>query len=285
MHYKKTRAMDKEGIILKLKDLSIGYSSRKNDRVVMRGIQASLSAGELTSLIGANGAGKSTLIRTLAGFLPPLSGEMLLASGKRNAGESDASSAFRSITDFKPSEFARQISVVLTEKPDVGNLRVEEIVGMGRSPYTNLWGKLAKADELVVEEVLSQVGISALSHRQFHTLSDGERQKVMIAKALAQQTPVVLLDEPTAFLDFPSKVEILLLLRRLAHKLGKTFFLSTHDLELALQLSDKLWVMNEGTLETGTPRQMADSGLLSRFIDRDDIRLDAKTLRIEVVAQ
>lgn len=275
--------MGKEGIILKLKDLSIGYSSRKNDRVVMRGIQASLSMGELTSLIGANGAGKSTLIRTLAGFLAPLSGEILLASGNRNEEERGADSVFRSLVDFKPSELARQISVVLTEKPDVGNLRVEEVVGMGRSPYTNLWGKLAKEDEQVVEEVLSQVGISALSHRLFHTLSDGERQKVMIAKALAQQTSIVLLDEPTAFLDFPSKVEILLLLRRLAHKLGKTFFLSTHDMELALQLSDKLWVMTEDRLETGTPRQMADSGLLSRFIDRDDIRLDAKTLRIEVI--
>lgn len=274
--------MSKEVIILK--DLSIGYSSRKNNHVVMDGIQASLSTGELTCLIGANGAGKSTLIRTLAGFLSPLSGKMLLASCQSSE-ESDSPSPYRSITDLKPSELARQIAVVLTEKPDVGNLKVEEVVGMGRSPYTNLWGNLSKVDEQIVEEVLSQVGISALSHRLFHTLSDGERQKVMIAKALAQQTPVVLLDEPTAFLDFPSKVEILLLLRKLAHELGKTFFLSTHDLELALQLSDKLWVMNEGRLETGTPRQMADSGLLSRFIDRDDIHLDVNTLRIEVIAR
>lgn len=189
------------------------------------------------------------------------------------------------MADCTPRELARRIGVVLTDKPDVVAMRVGEMLGIARSPYTNFWGRLSRLDKAVVEDSLAQVGIRDFGERWFHTLSDGEKQKVMIAKALAQQTDIILLDEPTAFLDYPSKVEVLLLLRRLAHELHKTILLSTHDLELALQLADKLWLMGgekNGQLAVGTPRQLADNGLLSRFIDRDGIRLDAASLRIHV---
>ena len=139
---------------------------------------------------------------------------------------------------------ARQISIVLTQKPDVQNLTVEEIVGLGRSPYTGFFGKLHANDQQIVDESITAVGIEKLKNRMIQTLSDGERQKVMIAKALAQQTPVIFLDEPTAFLDFSSKVETFQLLQRMAHEMGKLVLLSTHDLELAVRFSDTLLQVN-----------------------------------------
>lgn len=258
-----------------LNKVSIGYASKHHRRVVAEDMNASLLAGELTCLLGANGAGKSTLLRTLAGFQPVLEGDCLLSH--------------RPIGDFSPRELAQKIAVVLTGKPDVSAMKVEEMLGIARLPYTNFWGNLSPKDKTAVEESLAQVGIHELRERWFHTLSDGEKQKVMIAKALAQQTDIILLDEPTAFLDYPSKVEMMLTLRSLAHDLHKTILLSTHDLELSLQLADKIWLMEEEEenkkcqLVVGTPRQLADDGLLSRFIDRDGIKFDAATLRINVV--
>lgn len=264
----------KETVILE--NLSIGYQSAKQCRVVAKAINASLYAGELTCLIGSNGVGKSTLLRTLSGFQKPLDGKVVPFS------------------DFTPRQLARHVSVVLTDKPDVTNLTVEELVGIGRSPYTGFWGTLSAEDKAVADEAIGQVGIGHLCGLMIHTLSDGERQKVMIAKALAQQTPVVFLDEPTAFLDFPSKVETLQMLRRLAHDLGKTIFLSTHDVELALQLADRLWLMEKtevgatsgkeasATLKVGTPRELADDGSLSRFVSRPGIGFDPASLTIRV---
>jgi iron complex transport system ATP-binding protein len=172
--------------------------------------------------------------------------------------------------------------VVLTEKPDVRNMTVAEMVGMGRQPYTGFWGTLTGEDRQVVQDSMQQVGIEWLANRRIDTLSDGERQKVMTAKALAQQTPVIFLDEPTAFLDFPSKVEMMQLLRRLAQQMQKTVFMSTHDLELALQLADTVWLMEKDALSVGTPRQLADSGVLARFVERDGIRFDAASLSVRV---
>ena len=145
---------------------------------------------------------------------------------------------------------ARQISIVLTQKPDVQNLTVEEIVGLGRSPYTGFFGKLHANDQQIVDESITAVGIEKLKNRMIQTLSDGERQKVMIAKALTQQTPIIFLDEPTAFLDFSSKVETFQLLQRMAHEMGKLVLLSTHDLELAVRFSDTLLQVNGDGLRT-----------------------------------
>ena len=190
-----------------LQDLSIGYLAKGNQKVVASGLCASIESGKLTCLLGQNGIGKSTLLRTLSAFQPPLSGDILLNT---------ASTEQRSLTHLSDRELSRLIGVVLTEKPDVQNLTAREMVGMGRSPYTGFWGTLTDDDQKIVDDVLRLVGIEVLQDRMVQTLSDGERQKVMIAKALAQQTPVIYLDEPTAFLDFPSNVEIMQLLRRLA---------------------------------------------------------------------
>lgn len=216
-----------------LSHLSVGY---KVGHAVVSDINLTLQSGKLASLIGANGVGKSTLLKTLTGFLPKLEGSLLL-DGK-------------DICEFSQRALARQISIVLTQKPDVQNLTVEEIVGLGRSPYTGFFGKLHANDQQIVDESIIAVGIEKLKNRMIQTLSDGERQKVMIAKALAQQTPVIFLDEPTAFLDFSSKVETFQLLQRMAHEMGKLVLLSTHDLELAVRFSDTLLQVNGDGLRT-----------------------------------
>jgi iron complex transport system ATP-binding protein len=173
--------------------------------------------------------------------------------------------------------------VVLTEKPDVRNMTVRELVSLGRSPYTGFWGTYSKDDLQIVDEAIEMVGIEALSKRMVHTLSDGERQKVMIAKALAQQTPVIYLDEPTAFLDYPSKVEVLQLLSRISREAGKVIFLSTHDVELALQMADTIWLMTSGeAMAIGSPKMLAEQGALSRFIERDGIKFDKESMAIKV---
>lgn len=216
-----------------LSHLSVGY---KVGHAVVSDINLTLQSGKLASLIGANGVGKSTLLKTLTGFLPKLEGSLLL-DGK-------------DISEFSQRALARQISIVLTQKPEVQNLTVEEIVGLGRSPYTGFFGKLHANDQQIVDESITAVGIEKLKNRMIQTLSDGERQKVMIAKALAQQTPVIFLDEPTAFLDFSSKVETFQLLQRMAHEMGKLVLLSTHDLELAVRFSDTLLQVNGDGLRT-----------------------------------
>ena len=214
---------------IRLTGLSIGYRGKHSVKCVADGISQAIHSGELTCLLGENGAGKSTLLRTLSGFLSPLAGEISILG--------------RPLSSYKERELATVIGVVLTEKNNLQNMTVRELVGMGRSPYTGFWGRLSADDRRKVDDALSLVGIAALSDRMVQTLSDGERQKVMIAKALAQETPIIFLDEPTAFLDYPSKVEILHLLHRLSREMHKTIFLSTHDLELALQIADRLWLM------------------------------------------
>ena len=253
-----------------LQNLSIGYATKDNRKVVANSMSAAVQSGQLTCLLGRNGVGKSTLLRTLSAFQPPLSGDILITS------------EHRPLRDYSDSQLSRIIGVVLTEKPEVRNMTVDEMVGMGRSPYTGFWGALSADDKQKVGEAIRLVGISDLQHRMVHTLSDGERQKVMIAKTLAQQTPIIYLDEPTAFLDFPSKVEIMQLLRRLAHDEQKTILLSTHDVELSLQLADCIWLMDGQQLHVGTPHQLAAAGVLHRFIERSGIAFDAATLTIRV---
>ena len=239
-----------------IENLSIGYPGKSDVKVVADGICAGINSGELTCLLGANGVGKSTLLRTLSAFQPKLGGEIRI-QGKE-------------IESYTDKQLSRVISVVLTEKCDIRNMSVTELIGLGRSPYTGFWGTLTKEDRQVVER--------AVAHRMVHTLSDGERQKVMIAKALAQETPVIYLDEPTAFLDFPSKVEMMQLLHHLSRQTDKTIFLSTHDLELALQIADKIWLMDKANGVTiGTPEDLALNGSLSSFFARKGIVFDLET--------
>lgn len=251
-------------VSIHLDKLTIGYRAKGGVRTVAEEITADLNEGELTCLIGTNGVGKSTLLRTLSAFQPKLSGEIRMEG--------------RELESYTDKELSRLISVVLTEKTDLTNMEVYELVGLGRSPYTGFWGTLGEEDRRIVDKAIELVGVVPLARRMVHTLSDGERQKVMIAKALAQETPVIYLDEPTAFLDFPSKVEMMQLLRTLSRKTSKTIFLSTHDLELALQISDKIWLMDrEKGVITGTPEDLSISGELSGFFGEREIQFDRMT--------
>lgn len=202
--------------------LTVGYRGHR----VVEDISLSLPCGRLVCLLGPNGAGKSTLLRTLCGFQPPIAGTVTISGSD--------------ITTMSAAEVARLVSVVLTDRPLTPSLTAAEMVGMGRAPYTGFWGRLSDDDRRLVSEAMQTVGIDSLATRRMGQLSDGELQKVMIAKALAQHTPVIVLDEPTAFLDYPSKVAVMKTLARLAHDEGKTILMSTHDLELAAQLGDEL---------------------------------------------
>lgn len=252
--------------MLNLRDLYIGYSEDDKRHIVAETLNATLPRGVLTCLIGANGVGKSTLMRTMAAFQPPLRGEVCIEG--------------KPIGEYSAKELSERIGVVLTEKNMPADLTIEEVVGLGRSPYTNFWGSLSKEDCRIVDEAISLVGVESLRHRKIYQVSDGERQKTMIAKALAQQTPIIFLDEPTAFLDYPSKIAMMQLLRRLAHEQQKLVVLSTHDLEIAFQTADVIWLLQQTGLHTGTLDELSRSGVISSFLDSDDLRYDPHTHRI-----
>ena len=177
-------------------------------------------------------------------------------------------------------ELSERIGVVLTEKTALADLTIEEVVGLGRVPYTNFWDSLTKRDQEVVDEAIALVGLETLRYRKIHQVSDGERQKAMIAKALAQQTPLIFLDEPTAFLDYPSKIAMMQLLRRLAREQGKLIVLSTHDLEIAFQTADRLWLLQQSGLQTGTLDKLSENGAISAFLDSEELYYDVEARRI-----
>lgn len=252
-------------ISIQLSDVTTGYRGKP----VTKNINAFLQAGELTCLLGPNGAGKSTLLKTLSAFIPPLSGEIAIDGVN--------------IKRISASMLARNIAVVLTRRPSIMNMTVEELVAIGRSPYTSFFGGLRDGDRKVVDKSIRLVGIDDLRSRNVNTLSDGERQKAFIAKALAQQTQIVFLDEPTAFLDYPSKVDIMKLLYTIAREENKTVFMSTHDLELALQIADKIWLLDkERGLEIGIPEDLAYRGLLGDYFQRGGLKFNYTTGLFEI---
>lgn len=234
--------------LLETQGLTVGYSCpRHPPRVVIEEIDASLIAGEFVCLLGPNGAGKSTLIRTITGMQKPLAGRVWL--------DGDLLSSLSART------IARRMSLVLTDRPGVGLMPVATLVALGRHPYTPWGGGLTREDEKAVWQAMTDVGVEMLAHRPVGELSDGERQKGMIARALAQEPRVMILDEATAFLDLPRRVELMYLLRDLAHKGPRAILLSTHDLDLALRCADRLWLLPAGgPLLTGVPEDLVLNG-------------------------
>lgn len=252
--------------MLDLRDLYIGYDEDASCHIVAEALNASLLPGTMACLVGANGVGKSTLMRTLSGFQPALKGEVHI-DGRR-------------IGEYTSRELSEKVGVVLTERNVTPDLTVEEVVAIGRMPYTNFWGTLKEEDTRAVDEAIALVGIERLRHKTIGRVSDGERQKVMIAKALAQQTDIILLDEPTAFLDYGSKVSVMRLLRRLAHEQGKAVLLSTHDLEIAFQTTDEVWILQRKGLQTGTLEALEQRGAVSEFLATNGLRYEAEQRRI-----
>ena len=252
--------MEKNAVI-QGKDLCIGYRTGKQEKIVHQHLDFELHAGELTCLLGANGAGKSTLLRTLSATQPSLGGELRMLG--------------KPVSEYTEKERSRTIGVVLTDKTFAGGLSVYELVALGRQPHTGFFGRLSKEDRRIVEEAMENVGIAHKARSYTAELSDGERQKVMIAKALVQECPLILLDEPTAFLDVVSRIEIMQLLHRLAVEQNKAILLSTHDIEQALVLADKLWLLTKGKgLQCGVTEDIILGHQMDTLFTHKDIRFD-----------
>ncbi|MCF0196849.1 MAG: ABC transporter ATP-binding protein, partial [Bacteroidaceae bacterium] len=249
--------------LLTAQHIAIGYQSGKRCSTVHSDLSFALEAGQLTCLLGANGMGKSTLLRTLAAYQPALGGVIRLQG--------------KPLETFSERELSRTIGVVLTDSTSVGGLTVEELVALGRQPHTGFFGRLRARDRARIEEAMQQVGISDKAHRYVAELSDGERQKAMIAKTLVQECPLILLDEPTAFLDACSRIDIMTLLHRLAAEQGKAILLSTHDIHQALQLSDQLWLLTAEGITTGCTEDIVLSAAIQRLFPEGRIAFDERT--------
>lgn len=251
--------------ILSAKILEIGY----NGKSITYPLNLSLQRGTLTALIGTNGCGKSTLIRTLSGLQKPLKGKVLIKNDN--------------VTSLSGNRRARLISHVLTDSHYLRSITVRDMVGMGRFPYTNFSGKLTAKDSEVVEQSMLQVNVAHKADQSLYSLSDGERQRTMIAKALAQDTPIIFLDEPTSFLDMRNKIDILCLLHKLASERDKTILLSTHDIDIALQVADVIWLMESGKrIIAGTPEELVTSGKIGESFHSDAFFFDTTTRSFKV---
>lgn len=248
--------------VLKAEGLDIGYRPRQGTpRVVAANLELHLHAGEVVCLLGPNGVGKSTLLRTLVGMQPPLAGRVWLDGAD--------------LTHLNPREVARRLSVVLTERIEVGQLTAYALVALGRHPHTDWTGRLSPRDEEIARWALEAVDAVTLAARQVHELSDGERQRVMVARALAQEPLLMVLDEPTAFLDLPRRVEMMRLLRRLARETNRALLLSTHDLDLALRSADALWLLAPGgTMHGGAPEDLVLGGAFEATFANDGVSFD-----------
>ncbi len=251
-----------EDIYIECKGVSIGYRERSTaSTVVKKDISLHALSGEMVALIGGNGIGKSTLLKTIAGFMPPLAGELLVRH--------------RSVSAFSAADLAKEMSFVSTEIVRVANLTVREMVGLGRFPYTNWFGQLTDNDRMIIDRAILQTGLSGYENRPVNRISDGERQRAMIARALAQDTRIMVLDEPTAFLDISNKYEIVRILHNLVGEQGKSIIFSTHDLNTALTMADRIWLMLEDRVVEGIPEEMASAGFFEAlFPNNQHLRFD-----------
>lgn len=242
--------------MIQLKNFSIGYGSR----MLLDKVDTSFGKGRLTALIGRNGTGKSTLLRAIAGLNRHYSGEVLLKG--------------KSISGMFPQEMAKTLAFVTTERTRIPNLRCEDVVAIGRAPYTNWIGRMQSIDHKIVMDAIRSVGMESYALRTMDTMSDGECQRIMIARALAQNTPVILLDEPTSFLDMPNRYELVFLLQSLAHNQGKCVLFSTHELDVALQMCDSIALVDDGELYHLSAAEMVASGHIQRLFRTPNLSID-----------
>ena len=248
---------------LRAEGLTVGYSTRRGATAVLADLDLTIDVGELVFLVGPNGSGKSTLLRTLAGMQPALAGRAFLAGDD--------------VAALPPAERARRLAVVLTDPVDAGAMTATDLVALGRYPHTDWAGRLSAADWAAVTWALESTGATALADRHVAELSDGERQRVLLARALAQQPQLLALDEAVAYVDVPRKVELVQILRHLARECGLAVLLTTHDLDLAIRHADTLWLLEPGapsTLHAGSPEDLVLAGAIGRAFDSDEVTFD-----------
>jgi len=254
--------MDINNEILTTSNLCVGYSSKKEIKTIASNINLSLKKGELIALIGANGIGKSTLLRTLIGIQPPLSGDVIL-NGKN-------------ISEYDSISFAQNLSIVLTEKLPASNLTVFEIIALGRQPYTNWLGNLSENDIWKINEAMELTQITSLAEKNHYEISDGQLQNVLVARALAQDTPLIILDEPTTHLDLLLKVSLFKLLKKLAKETNKCILFSTHDIDMAIQISDEMIIMTSDNVVQDQPCNFISKGNFNTLFKDDHIAFDSE---------
>ena len=252
--------MTKDDIILNTGNLKIGYKGKKSvDNVLLTDINLTVREGEFVCILGPNGCGKSTLLRTISGIQKPLSGRILIEN--------------KELSQLERSDIAKIISIALTENISMGSISVYSLVSMGRYPYSHWLGILRDEDFKIIDHALEVTGMMPYRDKSYDELSDGLKQKTIIARALAQDTPVILLDEPTAFLDITSKLEIMQMLRLLANKFDKSIILSSHDLDLALQTADTIWLItHENSIRVDVPEDLVLNGHFERAFNRNEIK-------------
>ncbi len=248
--------------ILTTSHLSIGYKSKSKENFIAENINLKLESGKLIALIGENGIGKSTLLRTLSGLKKPLSGAIFLNN--------------KNINKYSPVDLAQNLSLVLTEKLPTSNLTVFELIALGRQPYTNWIGKLNTEDLEKVNEAIALTQIEHLSNKKYYEISDGQFQNVLVARALAQDTPLIILDEPSTHLDLFHKVSLFKLLKKLATESNKCILFSTHDIDLAIQLSDEMIVMTEDYLVQDQPCNLISKGVFDTIFKDENIKFDSE---------
>lgn len=254
--------MENSSKILFTTNLSIGYTSKNSKNVIAKDLNLSFQTGKLIALIGANGIGKSTLLKTLTGIQKPLSGEVFLNN--------------RNLNQFSSNDLAQNLSLVLTEKLPPSNLTVYELIALGRQPYTNWVGKLTSLDKEKIENAIQLTDSIEFIHKKHFEISDGQLQKALVARALAQDTPLIILDEPTTHLDLHHKVSLFKLLKKLAQETNKCILFSTHDIDLAIQLSDEMIVMTSGQIIQDQPCILIEKGVFNSLFNDDDITFDTQ---------
>jgi len=253
--------------ILTTQDLHIGYPNKVSNIEIATNLNLEINSGELIAILGKNGSGKSTLIRTLTQIQAPLNGCVYLHQ--------------RDTKSFKRETFAREIAVVLTEKLPANLLNVYELIAMGRQAHTNWLDKQTRLDKEKINFAIQVTNVTSLLHKKYSELSDGQQQKVLIAKALAQDTPIIFLDEPTTHLDVHHRMDTFLLLKELAHKYNKSIIMATHEIGLAINMADTLWVLNHKSIHVGIPQELITNKVISQVFDSELIQFDPKKTTFE----